>query len=425
MPFLSVTANHTAPTTPTIPPHISTPRARPGRLYTPAIEIDMESSYGKSHTHKSDTDIRIFFQNVKGLTYSASGEDYDYYLSSTRALGADLVGMAETNTAWSHPHLRSLFQSRARQHMKRVKVTFSSPNPTIDPIPDTETFQSGGTVTFSTGTLVPMVYGNDIVDPSGLGRWSGHTLRGKENKHISVITAYRVCNGSIHTSSIGSAFNREYEHHRSEGIRSPRPRKIILQDLQHTIIQLQTGGNSILLMLDSNALIDEDRDLQEMIASCDLHDLHHSFPAPSTYLGSDKRRIDHMFGCSAVVHSMSGSGSLSYLDGPQSDHRGLFVDINLRSLLGVFPDTPALHSATSRLLKSGNPETVGLYQEAMRSYYNDHNMIARMQHIFTSFEQMETAELRIALEKWDQDQGRAMRHAESSLAKPLKPYAQT
>jgi hypothetical protein len=74
-------------------------------------------------------------------------------------------------------------------------------------------------------------------------------------------------------------------------------------------------------------------------------------------------------------------------------------------------------------LKSGNPETVEIYQEAMRSYYHDHNMVDRMQTIFTNANQMETPDLRIALEKWDQDQGRAMRHAESSLSKPPKPYA--
>ncbi|KAI2499411.1 hypothetical protein MHU86_15056 [Fragilaria crotonensis] len=415
----TTTPSRIEPTLPPPPPQ----NARPGRAYSHAIEIDMESHYGKSHTQKSDTDIRIFFQNVKGLTYSASGEDYDYYVTSTRSLDADIVGMAETNTAWTHPHLQSLFQSRARQHMNSVKVSFSSPTQTIDPIPEKETFQSGGTVTFSAGTLVPMVHGNDIKDPSGLGRWSGHTLRGKDNKHLSIITAYRVCTGSIQTSHIGSAFNREYEHHRSSGICSPSPRKIILQDLKHTIIQLQTTGNSILLMLDSNSLIEEDRDLQEMIASCDLHDLHHTHPAPSTYLGSSRRRIDHMLGCSNVAHSMTGSGSLSYLEGPQSDHRGLFVDINHRSILGVLKATPAIQSATSRILKSGNPATVELYQKAMRSYYKDHNMVDRMQNIFTNADQMATPDLRHALEKWDQDQGRAMRHAEASLSKPPKPYA--
>lgn len=60
---------------------------------------------------------------------------------------------------------------------------------------------------------------------TGLGWWSGHTLRGKSNTFLSVITAYRVCTGSIGTSAIGSAFSREYEHlRRSQHLVSPRPR---------------------------------------------------------------------------------------------------------------------------------------------------------------------------------------------------------
>lgn len=53
-----------------------------------------------------------------------------------------------------------------------------------------------------------MAYGNEIVDPTGLGRWSGTTICGKDNKQLSVITAYRVCPGStIHTLGAPSAGN--------------------------------------------------------------------------------------------------------------------------------------------------------------------------------------------------------------------------
>jgi hypothetical protein len=48
---------------------------------------------------------------VKGLTYSYTGEDYDYYMMSTQAIGADIIGMAETNTAWQHHHLQASLPS--------------------------------------------------------------------------------------------------------------------------------------------------------------------------------------------------------------------------------------------------------------------------------------------------------------------------
>jgi hypothetical protein len=88
--------------------------------------------------------------------------------------------MAETNTAWTHPHLQSLFTARARQRLTTAKVNFSSPTQDIDPILVNKTYQSGGTITLSTNSMIlSMAIGDDIRDPTGLGHWSGQeTYRG-------------------------------------------------------------------------------------------------------------------------------------------------------------------------------------------------------------------------------------------------------
>lgn len=79
------------PNIPHVPPtrKLNSQFSRPGRKYHKAVDIDMESAYRQHHGTKKDADIRIFFQNMKGLTYSASGEDYNYYLSCARNLAAD------------------------------------------------------------------------------------------------------------------------------------------------------------------------------------------------------------------------------------------------------------------------------------------------------------------------------------------------
>ena len=97
---------------------------------------------------------------------------------STQAIGADIIGMAETNTAWQHHHLRASLTSRASKHFGATNISFGCPDATVDLVPDKETFQSGGSITMTTGSLVPMSHGGHIKDPTGLGRWSGHTLRG-------------------------------------------------------------------------------------------------------------------------------------------------------------------------------------------------------------------------------------------------------
>ena len=79
-------------------------------------------------------------------------------------------------------------------------------------------------------------------------------------------------------------------------------------------------------MLDANSTMD-DPHLQDFIATCGLSDLHSLDPAPSTYIGSANRRIDFIFGCDEARRYVSRSGSLAYIEGPQSDHRSLYVDL--------------------------------------------------------------------------------------------------
>ena len=202
----------------------------------------------------------------------------------------------------------------------------------------------------------------------------------------------------------------------------PQPRKLILNDLTQAIRHEQSRGRATLIMMDSNGSLGKDTDLQQFISKCDLTDLHASDPAPSTYIGSSHRRIDHIFGCPQVCQSLTSSGSLSYIDGPQSDHRGLFVDLDLQQLLHRTTTPPAISTASSRFLKTGNPEAVATYHDAMLAYYADHNMIQRLDKLVRTKDTLSLPTLRKYLEKWDSDQGRAMKYAEDLLQRPKKPY---
>ena len=127
-------------------------------------------------------------------------------------------------------------------------------------------------------------------------------------------------------------------------------------------------------MLDSNGRLEDDAELQQFLVENDLRDLHPAHPSPSTYIGSDTRRIDHMLGCPKVYSALAASGSLSYLEGPQSDHRGLFVDLDPLQILQT-TTSQTISTPNARLLKSGNPEHVEAYQTAMNDYYTEHSMM--------------------------------------------------
>ncbi len=244
----------------------------------------------------------------------------------------------------------------------------------------------------ATGISASRVQGNPFRDGTGLGRWSGLRFTGQSNEQFCLLTAYRVCNGSATRSPLGSSYLREYEYFRSQGHQSPQPRRLFLTHLQDFIHSLQQDGLAILLMLDANDILSDSGPLREFIVSCGLFDLHSRSSAPSTYIGSATRRIDFMFGCERVLRSLSQSGTLSYTDGPQSDHRGLFVDLQMNQIFDSSLQSP-IQPMLYQTLRVGNPELVSRYHSKMMTYYESHNMVQRIQKLYDSYKQMSRAEI--------------------------------
>ena len=413
------------PIDPSVPPLsasqlLSIPPKRPRRkLQERPLDPFPDKFYGDAVIQKAPNSLRFFFHNVKGLSSTSGNEDYRYYLSCLKALAVDVSGLSETNTCWSHPHLACDFRSVVRRHFQQSKVVFGSPSTAIDSVPLRETFQSGGNLTLVTGDLVSRVQGKDTHDPSGLGRWNGLTIRGPQDQLLTIITAYRVCSDSPTKASMGSAFLCEHDYLRDSNHGSRNPRRVFLTDLQLQILQLLEQGHEILLMLDANATIADDQHFAEFVNSCALFDLHETDPAQSTYIGAPSRRIDYLLGTHGIKQQLVRSGTLSYFEGPQSDHRGLYIDIH-RDFFNL-PNS-VIPPAKTRTLHTGNSELVEKYHSSMLRYYEEHRMVTRIEELAANYRTMTREEVRWSLEKWDKDQGRAMQSSEKALSHPPKKY---
>ena len=151
-----------------------------------------------------------------------------------------VVGLSETNLPWLQAHhLQADFRQCLHRQFHISKAVFSSPSSEVDPVELSDNFQSGGTLTFTAGSIVPMLAtATHLQDPTGLGRWSGMTVRGKDDQCLSILTAYRICRGSITTAPLGSSFHREFTYFRDLGERSPNPRTHVLRSLQTLIRNL-------------------------------------------------------------------------------------------------------------------------------------------------------------------------------------------
>jgi hypothetical protein len=87
------------PSVPVIPVGIfllipSRPRRRSRQK---SLNPEPTKSYGNPIIQKADSTVRLFFQNVKGLSSSYGSEDYRYYLNCLQSFQVDFAGLAETN----------------------------------------------------------------------------------------------------------------------------------------------------------------------------------------------------------------------------------------------------------------------------------------------------------------------------------------
>jgi hypothetical protein len=232
------------------------PSRRPGRILNwKTGNQHANDLFGDAIIYKDPGPTRILFQNVKGLSSTASCKDYKYFLSAMSSYSVDVDGMAETNTGWHHRHLQDEFKSCVKKQFQIGKSVFGYPCEEIDPLPVKESFQAGGSLQVVRGRLTTTVTQSPILDKSGLGRWCGFTFIGKSGQQFSVITGYRSCSGSILSASLGSTFHREYNYLRQQGVKSPHPRSSFLKDLSATVFQLQHQEHEILLMMDANATV--------------------------------------------------------------------------------------------------------------------------------------------------------------------------
>lgn len=154
------TLNNTAATTQYIG------NTRKGRTFArKSVDLHPEKFYGDTIHEKQSSHLRIFFQNVKGLSRTTTSDDYRYYSQALRELQVDICGLAETNKPWTLLHHRQDLLQSARSTFGSVKVAFASPTHQIDPIRDNDNFQAGGCVTMAFEKWVPSVHGSSIPRP--------------------------------------------------------------------------------------------------------------------------------------------------------------------------------------------------------------------------------------------------------------------
>ena len=265
--------------------------------------------------------------------------------------------------------------------------------------------------------------GEPLVDPSGLGRWSGLCYVGKRGKRLAIITAYRSPRGQ---PKGGFGFDDQpYALLLSKGVAKPHIRRQFITDLVLFINKLQVDGHEVLVSLDANETIGEDRTfgLAHLIDECTLADLHSfgSSDPPATYKYGSERRIDFMLGTPAVADAVCRSGYAAYDSGGIcSKHRGLYVDLDITQLMGA---VDKITPSKARVLRSDDQPSVDRYLAAFTKYAEDHHLWDRVKELTILAPSLPTDVCKQNFDAIDRDVTRGMLYAERQAKRPSGKFA--
>jgi hypothetical protein len=247
--------------------------------------------------------------------------DWSHASTLAQSMHIDVIGIAETNVLWTEPR-RQYSQSFLKKTIKQANMATCS---------STEVgcgeYLPGGIASCVVGNLTGHIIAT-IKDTSGLGRWAGHILAGKNNKHLVIITAYRP----VKAPGFLTTYQQQWRLLRQQNDPNPNPRQQFLTDLEQHIAKWTSQSYEILLMWDANeGIMSHKSDINKFMCKTGLAPIHTTFPSTSYIRGSNC--IDFILATTGIRESAKLSGYLPFYDGLwTSDHRGLFVDIHTPTL---------------------------------------------------------------------------------------------
>ena len=390
-------------------------------FYSPISPAEREdvTSWGDA-IHDDPGDLhRVYFQNIDGLRNDS--DEMDLYVSSMAQFNVGTFCWADPGLDFSQTPVLQKLQRPIRSHFVSARSAFSSSSLPKDSHPPSG-YQPGGTFMASTGRWVTRSMGKPLLDPTGLGRWSGLRYLGRGGKRLAIITAYR---SPRQQPSGGFGFyDQQHSMLLSQGVKNPNVRKQFITDMCHCVNELQNNGYEILLSLDANEVRGQDRTygIDFLLDECSLSDLHCLGPdsPPATYKYGNARRIDYMLGSHALLESVRRAGYLSYDDGIFSKHRGLFLDLDFQSLLG---QVATIVPPPACCLNSEDQPSVDRYLEAFHQYAIDYLLWRRVKDLATIAFSMPVDHCKLSFDAIDRDVTRAMLHAEKMSRRPAGKYA--
>jgi hypothetical protein len=157
---------------------------RPNSRQQP-IPIRPNDTFGDKMTQITENTTRLYFINMNGITLEKHSVKFRDICEELRAADVHLFAAAEHNLDTNKFLIRQKLQDIARKSFEHFALQTATSS-----IPADKFYKPGGTLILAQGDVVGRIKekGSD-----SLGRWSWIKLVGRNQRLITMISAYQVC----------------------------------------------------------------------------------------------------------------------------------------------------------------------------------------------------------------------------------------
>jgi hypothetical protein len=325
-------------------------------------ELEKGALWGDAMTTATNQ-CRVVFNNVQGISTAHDGIEISKIGKEVMESEVTILGMCETNRNWRDGRSRNEIKRRFREFWLMTSIAVSSSTEHGD-----RPYQPGGTMTVVGEPWACRAKAAE--HESDMGRWNEIVISGRKGKSVMVITAYRVCKNSVATAGPTTSYAQQWHILRRSGDKTPDPRKRFITDLEKRVRKATREKQGIIVMLDANESLQHfNNDFTKWVRESGLVDIHvhrHGTDGePATHTRGSSR-IDYMLISQDLIDYVSAAGILPFKTFTKSDHRALFMDIDLEAYLGGKPSDTAL--STRRGLSSNDPRAVRKYRAELEVF---------------------------------------------------------
>jgi hypothetical protein len=216
--------------------------------YTDAYSNDAKCYGSVPNPIDTSETWRIIGKNLNGLRPFGDMASLITVAERLRALQTEWVVFSETNVEWLKYELRENMQKLFTKAFGAACMEYCTPSDKFE----TTYHKRGGTTCGTLGQMVHRVIASGR-DETGCSRWLQITYAAKENKKMTILSAYRVCKqtnpGDLTASKQQHGIMYEGEELRPYLV---DPHKQTLIDLQYHLKKLKTDGHEEMIFMDAN-----------------------------------------------------------------------------------------------------------------------------------------------------------------------------